>query len=331
MIKYFFKRLGYMLLAILVISLITFTLLQFAPGNYLETQRLLEQTMSDATVSEQQKAAWEEFFDIDKPAYYRYGKFVINAVQFKFGPSYKYPTQNIEDIIARTLPISAKLALLAICVALVVGIPLGVVSAVKQNKLIDRIAIFFSMLGSSIPSYVLAVLLSYVLGIMLHLLPTIGWGSPINYVLPVLSLALGPIGTVTKYTRSTLIETLNQEYIKVARAKGGNFFQVTFKHALRNSLIPLITVVGPMVASLTVGTVFVENMFAIPGLGQYYANAAINRDYPMVMATTVVFAVLVMGMNLLVDMLHASLDPRVKKSITTKGGSVQWKKAKQAK
>ena len=318
--RYFIKRLAYILLAVLAISAITFGLLQLAPGNYLETQRLLEKTLTDATVSAQMKEAWEEFYDLDKPALYRYGKFLFNAVQGKFGPSYKYPTQNIEDIIARTLPISARLALMAIGVALLVGIPLGIVSAIRQNKILDRIVMFFSMLGASIPAYVLAVLLSWLFGVALHLLPIIGWGESINYILPVISLALGPIGTVTKYTRSTLVETFNQEYIKVARAKGGNFFQVTFKHALRNSLIPLITVVGPMVASLTVGTVFVENMFAIPCLGQYYASAAINRDYPMVMATTVVFALLVMGMNLLVDIIHAFLDPRVKKSLTQKGG-----------
>lgn len=320
MVKYFFKRIGYVLMAVLVISAITFGLLELAPGNYLETQRLLEKTMTDATVSAQMKEAWEEFYGLDRPLVERYGRFLLNAVQGKFGPSYKYPTQNIEDIIARTLPISAKLALMAILVALVVGIPLGILAAVNQNRILDRIVMFISMLGSSIPAYVLAVLLSWLLGVALHLLPIIGWGSPVNYILPIISLALGPIGTVTKYTRSTLVETLNQEYIKVARAKGGNFFQVTFKHALRNSLIPLITVVGPMVASLTVGTVFVENMFAIPGLGQYYASAAINRDYPMVMATTVVFALLVMGMNLLVDFIHAFLDPRVKKSLVQKGG-----------
>ncbi len=320
MFRYFLKRVGYMLLAILIISAITFSLLELAPGNYLDTQRLLEKTMTDATLSAQMKEAWEEFYGLDKPGYERYFNFLVNAAQGRFGPSYKYPSQNIEDIIARTLPISAKLAVMAIAVALVVGIPLGIVAAIRQNKILDRIVMFVSMLGSSIPAYVLAVLLSWGLGVTLHLLPVIGWGEPINYVLPVISLALGPIGTVTKYTRSTLVETLNQEYIKVARAKGGNFFQVTFRHALRNSMIPLITVVGPMVASLTVGTVFVENMFAIPGLGQYYASAAINRDYPMVMATTVVFALLVMGMNLLVDFIHAFLDPRVKKSLTQKEG-----------
>ncbi len=320
MLRYILKRLGYILLAVLVISAITFGLLQLAPGNYLETQRLLEKTLTDATVSAQMKEAWEKFYDLDKPAIYRYGKFIFNAAQGKFGPSYKYPTQNIEDIIARTLPVSARLALMAIVVALVIGIPLGIIAAVKQNRILDRVVMLISMIGSSVPAYVMAVLLCWGLGVALHLLPIIGWGAPINYVLPIISLSLGPIGTVTKYTRTTLVETFNQEYIRVAKAKGGNFFQVTFKHALRNSLIPLITVVGPMVASLTVGTVFVENMFAIPGLGQYYASAAINRDYPMVMATTVVFAILVMGMNLLVDIIHAMLDPRVKKSLTQKGG-----------
>lgn len=320
MIRYIIKRLGYILLAVLVISAITFGLLQLAPGNYLETQRLLEKTLMDATVSEQMKESWEKFYDLDKPALYRYGKFLWNGIQGKFGPSYKYPTQNIEDIIARTLPISARLALMAIGVALVVGIPLGITAAVNQNRILDRLVMLLSMIGSSVPAYVTAVMLSWVLGVMLHWVSVIGWGEPSNYILPVAALSLGPIGTVTKYTRTTLVETFNQEYIRVARAKGGNFFQVTFKHALRNSLIPLVTVVGPMVASLTVGTVFVENMFAIPGLGQYYASAAINRDYPMVMATTVVFALLVMGMNLLVDVLHAMLDPRVKKSLVQKGG-----------
>lgn len=321
MLKYFLKRIGHILLALLVISAVTFGLLQLAPGNYLDTQRLLEKTLTDATVSAEMKEAWEEFYGLNKPAWYRYGKFVVNAVQWKFGPSYKYPTQRIEDIIARTLPISARMAMIAIAVALILGIPLGVIAAMNQNRLADRIVVLISMFGLSIPSYVMAILLCYFLGLKLGLLPVIGWGKPINYVLPIISLAIGPVGTVTKYTRSTLIDTMNQDYIRVARAKGGNFVRVVFKHALRNSLIPLITIVGPMIAYLTVGTVFVENMFAIPGLGQYYASAAINRDYPMVMATTVVFAMLVMGINLMVDMIHVFLDPRVRNSVVQgKGG-----------
>lgn len=320
MFKYFLKRLGYIVLAVFIISAITFGLLQLAPGNYLDTQRLLQQTYSDATMSPQMRAQWEEFYGLDQPPLIRYVSFLQNAVQFKFGPSFKYPTQKIEDIIVQTLPVSARMALAAITVALIIGIPLGVIAAIRQNKIIDRIVVFVSMIGSSVPSYVMAIFCTYFLGLKLGWLPTIGWGEPIHYVMPIIALALGPIGTVTKYTRSTLVETMNQEYMKVARAKGGNFFQVTFKYGLRNSLIPLITVIGPMVASLTVGTVFVENMYAIPGLGQYYASAAINRDYPMVMATTLVFALLVMGMNLLVDMIHAFLDPRVRQSLKTKGG-----------
>lgn len=146
MFRYFLKRVGYMFLAILVISALTFGLLQLAPGNYLDTQRLLEKTMTDATVSAQMKEAWEEFYGLNQPAYQRYFHFLTNAVQGKFGPSYKYPTQNIEDIIARTLPVSARLALMAIGVSLVVGIPLGILAAIRQNKVLDRIVMFVSML-----------------------------------------------------------------------------------------------------------------------------------------------------------------------------------------
>lgn len=320
MFKYFLKRLGYIVLAVFIISALTFGLLQLAPGNYLDTQRILQQSYSNATMSDQMRAEWEKFYGMDKPALQRYADFLVNAVQFKFGPSYQYSNQRIEDIILRTLPISARLAFSAILVALVVGIPLGIIAAIRQNKILDRVVVLISMIGSSVPAYVMAIACTYFLGLKLGWLPTIGWGEPKHYIMPIIALSLGPIGTVTKYTRGTLVETLNQEYIRVARAKGGDFIRVTFKHALRNSLIPLITVVGPMLASLTVGTVFVENMYAIPGLGQYYASAAVNRDYPLVMATTLIFAIMVMGMNLLVDMVHAFLDPRVRVSLTTKGG-----------
>lgn len=175
MFRYFLKRIGYMLLAVLVISAITFSLLQLAPGNYLDTQRSAGKTMTDATVSAQMKEAWEKFYGLDQPPLQRYVNFLVNAVKGEFGPSYKYPTQNIEDIIARTLPISARLALMAIGVALLVGIPLGIIAAIYQNKILDRVVVFFSMLGSSIPAYVLAVLLSWWLGVSMHLLPVIGW------------------------------------------------------------------------------------------------------------------------------------------------------------
>lgn len=170
------------------------------------------------------------------------------------------------------------------------------------------------MIGSSIPNYIIAVFLMLIMGVYLHLLPTVGWGQPKNYVLPILALAVGPIGAITKYMRSSLIETLEKEYIKVAIAKGGGFKDVVLKHALRNSLIPLVTVVGPQLAYLIVGTVFIETLFVIPGIGSFFAGGATSRDYPMVMATTLLYAFLIMSMNLIVDLIYGVLDPRIRKN-----------------
>lgn len=314
MAKYIIKRILYMILALFVISLITFILVKKAPGNYLETQRYLTQNLADTNVSPEMKAAWEKYYDLDKPEWYQYLKFIKNAFTLNFGPSFKYPETTIQKIFSKTLPISLSLAFLSLGLALIIGIPMGILAAFKRNTFIDRIAVFVSMLGSSIPSYVIAVFLVYVLCVVLHLVPTVGWGKPQNYVLPVLALAIGPIGSITRYMRSSLIETLEKEYIKVAIAKGGGFRNVVLQHALKNSLIPLVTVVGPQLAYLTVGTVFIETMFVIPGLGQYFANAAIGRDYPMVMATTMLFSFIIMSMNLIVDLIYGILDPRIRKN-----------------
>lgn len=314
MTKYIIRRLIYMFFAIFVISLITFVLVKSAPGNYLDTQRLLNNNLSDATVSPEMKAEWEHTYNLDRPEWQQYLIFTVNALRLKFGPSFQYPDQKIEDIIAKTFPVSMSLAFLAMGLALIIGIPMGILAAVKRNTIIDRLAVFLSMIGSSIPNYVIAVFLVYVLGLMLHLVPTIGWGEPVNYVLPILALSVGPIGSITRYMRSSLIETLEKEYIKVAIAKGGAFKNVVLQHALKNSLIPLVTVVGPQIAYLTVGTVFVETLFNIPGLGQYFANAAVFRDYPMVMASTLFFSFIIMATNLIVDLIYGVLDPRIRKN-----------------
>lgn len=303
-----------MIFAMFVISLITFILVKKAPGNYLDTQRLITQNLSDAAVSPEMKSEWEKTYDLDKPEWYQYLKFTINAFRLKFGPSFQYPDRTIESIIFKTLPVSLTLAFISVFIALLIGIPIGILSAVKKNTIVDRIAVFLSMLGSSIPSYVIAVFLMYLLGVVLHLVPTIGWGKPENYVLPIIALAIGPIGSITRYMRSSLIDTLEKEYIKVSIAKGGSFKNVVLKHALKNSLIPLITVVGPQIAYLTVGTVFIESMFGIPGLGQYFASAAVYRDYPMVMASTLFFSFIIMFTNLIVDLIYGILDPRIRKN-----------------
>lgn len=319
MLKYIVKRVAFIIVALFFVSLITFILVKSAPGSYIETERLLSQNITDITVPPEVKAAWEKAYQLDKPEWQQFLIFLSNAARFEFGPSFQYPSTTIEKIIMRTFPISFRLAVMAIGLALVIGIPLGIIAAFKRNTVIDRIATLVSMIGTSLPNYVIAVFLIYILALKLHLVPSIGWGEPKNYVLPVLSLAIAPIGSITRYMRASLIETLNKEYIRVAWAKGGGFRQVVLKHALRNSLIPLITVVGPQLAYLTVGTVFVENLFNIPGLGKFYASAAIYRDYPMVMGTTVFFATIVMFTNLMVDIIYGILDPRIRKHSMLEG------------
>jgi len=312
--KYLFKRILSMIVALFVISLITYILVKNAPGNYIETQRYINQNYSDVNITPEMKLAWEKAYDLDKPDWYQYLKFMVRAFTLNFGPSFKYPELLIQDIFAESLPISMKLASFAIGLALLIGIPTGILAAVKRNTIIDRIAVFLSMIGSSIPNYIAAAFLMLIMGVYLHLLPTVGWGKPENYILPILSLAVGPIGAITKYMRSSLIETLEKEYIKVAIAKGGGFKDVVLKHALRNSLIPLVTVVGPQLAYLMVGTVFVETLFVIPGIGNYFAGGATSRDYPMVMATTLLYAFLIMSTNMIVDLIYGVLDPRIRKN-----------------
>ncbi|HHW56115.1 MAG TPA: ABC transporter permease [Clostridia bacterium] len=319
MLKYVVKRIGFIIIALFFVSLITFILIKSAPGNYVETERLLSQNVTDVTVPPEVKAAWEKAYHLDKPAWQQFLIFIANAARFEFGPSFQYPSTTIEKIIMRTFPISFRLAVMAIGLALIIGIPLGIIAAFKKDTIVDRIAILLSMIGTSLPNYVMAVFLIYILALELHLVPSIGWGEPKHYVLPVLSLAIGPIGSITRYMRASLVETLNREYIRVAWAKGGGFREVVLKHALRNSLIPLITVVGPQLAYLTVGTVFVENLFNIPGLGKFYATAAIYRDYPMVMGTTVFFATIVMLTNFIVDIIYGILDPRIRKRSMMEG------------
>jgi ABC-type dipeptide/oligopeptide/nickel transport system permease component len=317
--KYLLKRLTYMFFAIFVISIITFILVKSAPGSYIESQRILEGNLENSSLSPEMIEAWKKSYDLDKPWWYQYVKFTLNGFRFKFGPSFKYPDKNIEDMIMAALPVSLQLALFAIVLALIIGIPLGILAALNKNTIVDRIAVFIAMLGNSIPVYVIAILLTYLLAIVFHLVPTIGWGEPKHYILPVLTLAIAPIGAITRYMRSNLIDTLSREYIKVAIAKGGGFMEVVVKHALRNSLIPLVTVVGPQIAMLTVGTLFVEGLFNIPGLGKVFASAAINRDYPMVMASTLFFSFIIMGANLVVDLIYGVLDPRIRKNSMMEG------------
>ncbi len=306
-------------LSLIGVSLITFGLLQLAPGNFWDLQQLtgglsggaVEQSGGVAVA-----AANESPID-------QYLAFMWGLITWDIGPSYKFTGRTVEGIIAGAFPVSASLALLAVGLALLVAVPIGVVAAMRQNSRLDHALMFGITLGHALPNYLIAAFLILIFTAGLKWLPSSGWDGPRNLVLPVLALSLGPLAVLTRYIRSSMLDTLHEEYVLAAIAKGGSTIVVVSRHVLRNSLMSLVTVVGPMLGALMTGTLFVEALFRIPGLGYYAASAAASRDMPLLMGTVVIFALVVMLMNLAVDLLYGLLDPRIRFS---RG----WARARQA-
>jgi ABC-type dipeptide/oligopeptide/nickel transport system permease component len=246
------------------------------------------------------------------PAWQQYLTFMKGALTWDLGYSYQYPQFTVQQLIARAFPVSATLALCAMFLALLIAIPLGVLAAARQNSPWDVGGMLVVTVGHALPNYLAGIGMVLIFSSALHLLPTGGWGHPENLIMPVIALAIGPAGVLARYVRSSMLESLREEYLVTARAKGGSPRTVIVRHALRNSLIPLVTVAGPQLASLLTGTIFVEAVFGIPGLGTYFASAARFRDMPLLMGTTLFFAAVLMVINLLVDLAYAYLDPRTR-------------------
>lgn len=307
------RRLVRLALSLLVVSLLTFGLLQLAPGDFASIQSVgggnvgLAQEASAGTQQE-----LDTRYGTDVPVWQQYTNFMIGAVTGDMGPSYRYPHLSIEQIIAQGFPISGLLAVSATLVAVGVAIPIGILAAVRRRTILDSGTMFIATLGNGLPNYLAGLVLVLIFGVGLGVLPIYGWDGPQHMVLPTLALAIAPIAILARHVRSSMLENLRQEYVVTARSKGGPESVVLTKHVLRNSLMPLVTVVGPMFASLATGTIFVEQIFGIPGLGHYFTEAAVSRDMPLLMGSTLFFAALLMIMNLLVDLSYAALDPRVR-------------------
>lgn len=307
------SRLLRLVLTLFAVSLITFVLLQAAPGNFADISRITSgATGIGSSGSSEAVASLESRYGDDVPVWKQYLIFIKGATHASFGPSYKYPNQTVQEILGNAFPISATLAVLAVLLALLVAVPLGVIAAVRRGSFWDSGTIFGITLSHSVPNYLLAIIMVLVFSVGLHWFPTRGWDGPENLVLPVLALAAGPMAVLARYVRSSMLETLREEYIVAARAKGGAERTVIIKHALRNSLIPLVTVVGPLLATLMTGTVFIETVFGIPGLGLYFTGAAMSRDMPLLMGTTLFFALILILTNLTVDLIYGLLDPRIR-------------------
>ncbi len=304
MARYVLSRLLQAVPTLLLISFLTFIMGFLAPGDPI---RMILGERSDP----QAVAAVRRELGLDQPWHVQYGRFVWNAVKGDFGISL-YNRRPVGDILQESFPATATLAVLAIALAIVVGIPAGVVAAVWHNRLPDRLSMAGVVLGISVPNFVLATLLILLVSVRLGWLPVAGWGAPEYLVLPVLVLAARPSASIARFTRTSMLEVLQQDYIRTARAKGVPEHLVILKHALPNAVLPVVTVVGNAFGYLLTGSFIVETVFAVPGVGYRSIEAILRRDYPVIQATTLLFAFLFIVVNLVVDVLYTRLDPRVR-------------------
>ena len=299
---YVLKRIGLAILTIWVVITITFFVMHAVPGGPFVGEKATTPAV---------QAAMEAKYGLDKPVLEQYFTYLGDIVlRFDFGPSLKQRGRQVIDIIADGMKVSAKLGLIAAFGALVVGIVLGAVAALRRNKVIDKVIMVITTAFVSMPSFIAGALLMTIFAVSLHLLPANG-AQKNGLILPVVTLGLYPMAYITRLTRSSMLDVLGQDYIRTARAKGVPGFKVIFGHALKNSLIPVITYFGPMLAYIVTGSIVVEQIFAVPGIGRAFVNSITGRDYPLIMGTTIILACLIIIMNLVSDLLYKIVDPRI--------------------
>ncbi|REJ11211.1 ABC transporter permease [Halobacillus trueperi] len=303
MAKYILKRFIYMIVTVFIIATLTFFLMNLLPGSPFNEER---------TTNEAVQRNLEAHYHLDEPLVVQYVLYLKSIVTLDFGPSIKQPTETVNSLLGRGFPISAELGVWTILIALISGVALGVFAALKHNGVIDYIAMTIAVLGISIPNFVLATLLIQQLAVNLGVLPAATWSSPQHMVLPIVALATGPMAIIARLTRSSMLETLTQDYIKMARAKGLSPAKIIVKHALKNALMPVVTILGTLLAGVLTGTFVIEKIFAIPGMGKYFVEGINQRDYPVIMGTTVFYSAFLVLMLFLVDIAYGILDPRIK-------------------
>jgi ABC-type dipeptide/oligopeptide/nickel transport system permease component len=306
--QYIVRRVIQSIFTLLVLSVLTFSIAKLTPGSPLglsdpDQAMKMTQEMRDKLI---------KAYDLDKPVWWQYIKWLNGALHGDLGVSLSLRNEHVQDILARDWPVSAQLGLSATVLAIGFGIPIGVVAAVKRNTLIDYISMFIAVVGTAVPNFVLAIVMILVFAVTLHWLPVTGWGSLDRAIMPVFVLMLGPLAGVARYTRSSVLEVVKQDYVRTAHAKGLMQRSIIFKHVLRNALIPVITICGPMLAGLLTGSFFVETMFTVPGIGNAFVSSINTRDYPMIMAQTMLFGTLIVFLNLAVDLLYGVADPRIR-------------------
>jgi oligopeptide transport system permease protein len=297
------KRFVHGAIVLWVVATLTFVLLRLAPGGPFDRERRLPPEVM---------ANIEAKFHLDEPLLKQYVRYVSGLLSGDFGPSYKYLDRGVKEVIADSLPISLVLGGLAILLALAIALPAGLVSAYYRNSAIDRFCMFLATLGISVPNFILGALLIWAVALQLGWLQAGRWDRWMTALLTPNNMGAAPAAYLAALLRSTLIETLGEDFIRTARAKGVTELAIVLKHALRHSLIPVLTIMGPLTATLLTGSFVIEYVFAIPGMGRFFITAVTDRDYPLIMGVSLVYTVILVGANLLVDLLYGYVDPRIR-------------------
>ncbi len=296
------RRLLIMVPTLWAIATLAFLLVRAAPGGPFQAERDIPPEVKEQLMRK---------YGLDRPLGEQYLRFLTHAARLDFGPSYKYPSRQVREILVEALPVSIELGGWALVVSLVIGIPVGVLAAMRHDTATDVTAMLLALAGVSIPNFVLGPLLVLGLSLTFYLLPPALWNGPASRVLPVLTLSAAYVAYVARLTRAGMLEVLRQDFVRTARAKGLAERVVVFKHALRLGLLPVASFLAPAAARVMTGSIVVETLFAVPGLGRYLVNAAFNRDYTLVLGSVLFYAVLLMVLTLIVDLVYTRLDPRV--------------------
>jgi peptide/nickel transport system permease protein len=307
LVQYAVSRVLWLIPTLLAMALVTFLVMHATPGSPLDP--IAEGANPLSPEAQKVLAA---HYGLDKPLWQQFAIFLGKAVRGDFGYSFVYKTRTVAEILRETFPISLFLGAMALALAVAGGLTLGVLAAVYQNRGWDYVSVSVATVGVAVPNFVLAVFLIILFSFVIPLFPTGGWDSPSTWVLPTMTLAAAPMGIIARFTRASMLEVIRADYTLTARAKGLSETPVIFKHALKNALIPVITLLGPLFAAVGTGSFFVESIFRVPGMGRFFVLSMTGRDYPMIMAVVLIYGVFLAIMNLAVDLAYGALDPRIR-------------------
>ncbi|KAF6618545.1 MULTISPECIES: ABC transporter permease [Paenibacillus] len=300
---YILKRLFTMLITLWIIVTLTFIIMHIIPGDPFSND---SKTIPEAVLQNMRAR-----YNLDKPLAVQYVLYLKNLLVLDMGPSIQSKTTDVNMLIARGFPPSALLGIQSIVVAIIAGISLGTLAALHHNRPLDYISMFIAIVGISVPSFILAPLLIKYVAVKWHLLPVASWGTWQHTVLPSLALAVSPLAVIARFMRTSMLEVMHEEYIRTAKAKGLSSWAIVIRHGLRNALIPVLSFIGPLFASVITGTFVVEKIFAIPGIGKYFVDSIFNRDYPVIMGTTIFYSAILVVTLFLIDISYRLVDPRI--------------------